>query len=205
MIPSIKAANILKTELKYNDYDLNRINKFVKFLLSFNKKYNLISQSSETDIWTRHILDSAQLVKFIEFDDNSSLSDLGSGGGFPGIILSIFNKNPRFHVKLHEKSPVKTKFLENVIKLIGLNAKVIKGDIFGQIIDSRYVVCRAFKKMDKLIQVSREICKKPHKFIVLKGKSAQEELEKTMKNEIFKYSLEKSITSKDSKIVIWNR
>ena len=205
MIPSIKAANILKTELKYNDYDLNRINKFVKYLLSFNKKYNLISQSSETDIWTRHILDSAQLVKFIEFDDNSSLSDLGSGGGFPGIILSIFNKNPRFHVKLHEKSPVKTKFLENVIKLIGLNAKVIKGDIFGQIIDSKYVVCRAFKKMDKLIQVSREICKKPHKFIVLKGKSAQEELEKTMKNEIFKYSLEKSITSKDSKIVIWNR
>ena len=205
MIPSIKAASILKTELKYNDYDLNRINKFVKYLLSFNKKYNLISQSSETDIWTRHILDSAQLVKFIEFDDNSSLSDLGSGGGFPGIILSIFNKNPRFHVKLHEKSPVKTKFLENVIKLIGLNAKVIKGDIFGQIIDSKYVVCRAFKKMDKLIQVSREICKKPHKFIVLKGKSAQEELEKTMKNEIFKYSLEKSITSKDSKIVIWNR
>ena len=205
MIPSIKAANILKTELKYNDYDLNRINKFVKYLLSFNKKYNLISQSSETDIWTRHILDSAQLVKFIEFDDNSSLSDLGSGGGFPGIILSIFNKNPRFHVKLHEKSPVKTKFLENVIKLIGLNAKVIKGDIFGQIIDSKYVVCRAFKKMDKLIQVSREICKKPHKFIVLKGKSAQEELEKTMKNEIFKYSLEKSITSKDSKIVIWNK
>ena len=205
MIPSIKAANRLKTELKYNDYDLNRINKFVKYLLSFNKKYNLISQSSETDIWTRHILDSAQLVKFIEFDDNSSLSDLGSGGGFPGIILSIFNKNPRFHVKLHEKSPVKTKFLENVIKLIGLNAKVIKGDIFGQIIDSKYVVCRAFKKMDKLIQVSREICKKPHKFIVLKGKSAQEELEKTMKNEIFKYSLEKSITSKDSKIVIWNR
>ena len=205
MIPSIKAANILKTELKYNDYDLNRINKFVKYLLSFNKKYNLISQSSETDIWTRHILDSAQLVKFIEFDDNSSLSDLGSGGGFPGIILSIFNKNPRFHVKLHEKSPVKTKFLENVIKLIGLNAKVIKGDIFGQIIDSKYVVCRAFKKMDKLIQVSREICKKPHKFIVLKGKSAQEELEKAMKNKIFKYSLEKSITSKDSKIVIWNR
>ena len=205
MIPSIKAANILKTELKYNDYDLNRINKFVKYLLSFNKKYNLISQSSETDIWTRHILDSAQLVKFIEFDDNSSLSDLGSGGGFPGIILSIFNKNPRFHVKLHEKSPVKTKFLENVIKLIGSNAKVIKGDIFGQIIDSNYVVCRAFKKMDKLIQVSREICKKPHKFIVLKVKSAQEELEKTMKNEIFKYSLEKSITSKDSKIVIWNR
>ena len=205
MIPSPKAVNILKTELKYNDDDLRRINKFVKYLLFFNKKYNLISKSSEIDIWTRHILDSAQLVKFIDFDDNSSLSDLGSGGGFPGIILSIFNKNSKFHVKLYEKSPVKVKFLENAIKLIGSNAKVIKGDIFSHTIDSKYIVCRAFKKMDKLIQVSREICKKPHKFIILKGKSAQEELEKAMKKKIFKYSLEKSITSKDSKIVIWNR
>ncbi len=205
MIPSPKAVTILKTELKYNDDDLRRINKFVKYLLFFNKKYNLISKSSEIDIWTRHILDSAQLVKFIDFDDNSSLSDLGSGGGFPGIILSIFNKNSKFHVKLYEKSPIKVKFLENAVKLIGSNAKVIKGDIFSHTIESKYIVCRAFKKMDKLIQVSREICKKPHKFIILKGKSAQEELEKAMKKKIFKYSLEKSITSKDSKIVIWNR
>ena len=205
MIPSPKAVTILKTELKYNDDDLRRINKFVKYLLFFNKKYNLISKSSEIDIWTRHILDSAQLVKFIDFDDNSSLSDLGSGGGFPGIILSIFNKNSKFHVKLYEKSPIKVKFLENAVKLIGSNAKVIKGDIFSHTIVSKYIVCRAFKKMDKLIQVSREICKKPHKFIILKGKSAQEELEKAMKKKIFKYSLEKSITSKDSKIVIWNR
>ena len=205
MIPSSKALNIIKTELKYNDEDLKKIDKFIKYLLLTNKKYNLISQSTENDIWTRHILDSAQLVKFIEFDDNSSLSDLGSGGGFPGIILSIFNKNPRFHVKLYEKSPIKAKFLEEAIKLVGSNAEVIKGDIFSQIIDTRYVVCRAFKKIDKLIQVSREICKKPHKFIILKGKNAQDELEKAMKNKIFKYSLENSITSKDSKIVIWNR
>ena len=205
MIPSPKTVTILKTELKYNDDDLRRINKFVKYLLFFNKKYNLISKSSEIDIWTRHILDSAQLVKFIDFDDNSSLSDLGSGGGFPGIILSIFNKNSKFHVKLYEKSPIKVKFLENAVKLIGSNAKVIKGDIFSHTIESKYIVCRAFKKMDKLIQVSREICKKPHRFIILKGKSAQEELEKAMKKKIFKYSLEKSITSKDSKIVIWNR
>ena len=205
MIPSPKAVNILKIDLKFNDDDLKRISKFTKYLLLINKKYNLISQSSENDVWTRHILDSAQLVKFIDFGHDSSLSDLGSGGGFPGIILSIFNKNPRFHVKLYEKSPIKAKFLEDAIKLVGSNAKVIKGDLFCQSIDSRYVVCRAFKKIDKLIQVSREICIKPHKFIILKGKNAQDELEKAMKNKIFKYSLENSITSKDSKIVIWNR
>ena len=205
MIPGPKVLNILKTELKYTDDDLKRINKFIKYLLLINKKYNLISKSSENDIWTRHILDSAQLVKFIKFEDDSSISDLGSGGGFPGIILSIFNKNPRFHVKLYEKSPIKAKFLEDAIKLVDLNAKVIKGDLFRQIIDSRYIVCRAFKKINKLIQVSREICKKPHKFIILKGKSAQDEIEKAMKNKIFKYSLVKSITNRDSKILIWNR
>ena len=93
MIPGPKVLNILKTELKYTDDDLKRMNKFIKYLLLINKKYNLISKSSENDIWTRHILDSAQLVKFIKFEDDSSISDLGSGGGFPGIILSIFNKN----------------------------------------------------------------------------------------------------------------
>ena len=76
MIPSPKAVNLLKSELKYNDFDLHKINKFIEYLLLINKKYNLISQSSQNDIWTRHILDSAQLVKFIGFDDDSSLSDL---------------------------------------------------------------------------------------------------------------------------------
>ena len=51
------------------------------------------------------MLDSAQVVKLIEFSDNKSLSDLGSGAGFPGLILALYNRNPKFHVKLYEKSP----------------------------------------------------------------------------------------------------
>ena len=65
-------------------------------------------------------------------------------------------------------------------------------------------MCRAFKKLEKIIQVSREIVKKPHKLIVMKGQNAQEDLNKALKNENYDYKLEKSITNKDSKIVIIN-
>ena len=82
-----------------------------------NKKHNFISKSTEVDIWHRHILDSAQLVKFIDFS-KGSLSDLGSGAGFPGMVLAIFNENKNFHVKLYDKSPVKRAFLEKISKIL---------------------------------------------------------------------------------------
>ena len=79
-------------------------------MLNFNKKYNLISKNSVNDVWNRHILDSAQIIKLLEFKDDEILSDFGTGAGLPGIIISIANNNPRFHVKLYEKSPVKEVF-----------------------------------------------------------------------------------------------
>ena len=82
--------------------------------VSILKFYNLISKSTESSIWFRHILDSAQLIKHINMKNSTHLSDFGSGGGFPGIILAIYNKNPDFHVKLYEKSAVKREFLNMV-------------------------------------------------------------------------------------------
>jgi 16S rRNA (guanine527-N7)-methyltransferase len=86
--------------LKFSLEDLDKLSTFHNELLKFNNKYNLISKSTEPYIWERHILDSAQIVKYVGFEDGKSLSDMGSGAGFPGIILAIFNKNPKFHVKL---------------------------------------------------------------------------------------------------------
>tara|TARA_Y100000992_G_C21174997_1_gene447843 strand:- start:16 stop:543 length:528 start_codon:yes stop_codon:yes gene_type:complete len=171
-------------------------------LISANKLRNLIGSSTLQDVWTRHILDSAQLVGLIDFEKPCVLSDLGSGAGLPGIVLSIFNKNKEFHVKLYEKSPVKCQFLKNTIKKLKLGAEVVDGDIFSKKIDSGYIVSRAFKKIDKMIQVSREIIKKPHKMIILKGKSAQEEIKKVSKLKHIKYSLVNSVTNSDSKIII---
>jgi 16S rRNA (guanine527-N7)-methyltransferase len=129
------------------------------------------------------------------------LSDLGSGAGFPGLILALFNRNKDFHVKLYEKSPVKRAFLRDVSDRLSLKIEIF-GNVYEDSIDTEYVVCRAFKKLDAIIQVSREIAKKSHKLIVLKGQNAQEDIKKAFKNVKYAYKLEQSITNEGSKIII---
>ena len=195
-----EVINILQHQLKYSAKSISDIKIFVDELLNANKKHNFISKSSENVIWHRHVLDSAQLVKFIDFSKDS-LSDLGSGAGFPGLIIALFNKNKDFHVKLYEKSPVKRAFLENVSNKLSIKVQIF-GNVYDEIIDSDYIVSRAFKKLSIIIQVSREIVKNSHKLIILKGQNAERELEKAFKKEKYAYKLEKSITNEDSKIII---
>ena len=197
-----QVINILKEDLNFSNKSIAKLKSFSKILISANQNYNFISKSTEPDLWNRHILDSAQLVKFIDFKIGS-LADLGSGAGFPGIVLAIFNENKDFHVKLYEKSPVKRKFLENTMKELEICADIMN-NIYDEVIDSEFIVCRAFKKLDRVIQVSREIAKKPHKLIILKGQNAQEELNKALKNQEYPYKIVKSMTSDNSKIIIIN-
>ena len=196
----IEVTNILQNQLNYSAKNISDIKIFINELLRANKKHNFISQSTENIIWKRHILDSAHLVKFIDFS-NGSLSDLGSGAGFPGLILALFNTNKDFHVKLYEKSPVKRAFLEKVSKKLSIKVQIF-GNIYDEVIDSNYIVSRAFKKIEAIIQVSREIAKKSHKIIILKGQNAQKDLKKAFKKEKYDYKLEKSITDESSKIII---
>jgi len=195
------AQSDLKTLLKFSTDDLDKLHIFHEELLKFNKKYNLISKSTESDIWHRHILDSAQLVKYIDFNSNESLSDMGSGAGFPGVILAIFNKNPSFHVKLYEKSNVKCDFLDNVRNKISVEYDIF-GDYKNEDITSYYVVSRAFKKLEEIIRISREIIKVNHKLIILKGRNAENEINKLKPYENFIYNAEGSITDPDSKILV---
>ena len=196
----VEVINILQNQLSFSSKHISDLKIFKNELLTANIKHNLISKSTEINIWHRHILDSAQLVKFIDFS-KGSLSDLGSGAGFPGLILALFNKNKDFHVKLYEKSPVKRAFLKGISDILSLNIE-IHGNVYENSIDTDYIVCRAFKKLEAIIQVSREIAKKSHKLIILKGQNAQEDLKKAFNKEKYDYKLENSITNDDSKIII---
>ena len=196
----LDVINILQNQLNYSARSISDIKIFINELLKANKKHNFISKSTENFIWHRHVLDSAQLVKFIDFS-KGSLSDLGSGAGFPGMILAFFNKNKNFHVKLYEKSPVKRAFLMDISKQLSINVQIY-GNVYEDFIDTEYIVSRAFKKLEAIIQVSREISIKSHKLIVLKGQNAQEDLKKAFIKEKYDYKLENSITNKDSKIII---
>ena len=195
-----EVINILKKDLNFTDQSIEKLKKFKDLVLNENKKHNLIAKSTENLIWGRHILDSAQLVKFIDFKSHI-LADLGSGAGFPGLVLAIFNKYKDFHVKLYEKSSVKREFLSQVIQELELKADVF-GDVRDYRIDANIIVCRAFKKLDDVIQVSREIAKKPYKLMILKGQNAQEEIKISSKIKKYPYKLEISMTNKDSKIIL---
>ena len=196
----IEVIKILQEELKFSDQSINKLKMLETELLNANKKHNFIAKSTEGSVWYRHFLDSAQLVKYINFKQGS-LSDLGSGAGFPGLVLAIYNQNFNFHVKLYEKSPIKRDFLDEMINKLQVKA-VSYSNVFNENLESDYIVSRAFKKLNKIIQVSREIAKKPHKLIILKGQNAQEEADKAFKSQKYHYKLEKSMTEENSKIII---
>ena len=195
-----EVISILQNQLNYSAKNISDIKIFINELLKANKKHNFISKSTENVIWHRHILDSAQLVKFIDFS-RGSLSDLGTGGGFPGLILALFNKNKAFHVKLYEKSPVKRAFLKSISDILSIKVEIC-GNVYDHSIDTDYIVSRAFKKLETIIQVSREITKKSHNLIILKGQNAQEDLKKAFNKDKYDYKLENSITNEESKIII---
>ena len=195
-----EVLSILEKKLFFSRNSINKLLIFHKSLLEYNNKYNLISKSTEKLAWHRHILDSAQIVKYIG-PKVREIADFGTGAGFPGLVISIFNEKNTFHVKLYEKSPVKRDFLDEMIDKLKIKAESYP-NVFDGNIESEYIVSRAFKKLDKIIQVSREMIKKPHKLIILKGQNAQEEANKAFKSHKYSYKLEESMTDKKSKIII---
>ena len=204
MINESDVKRILVQKLKFDAKKIKKLDEFVRNLLIFNKKRNLIAKSTEKQVWVRHILDSAQLIRFIDDNNCTGIADLGSGGGLPGIVLAVYFQNFNFHVKLYEKSPIKSAFLSNLSKQLALNCKIICKDVNSLKIESNHVVCRAFRKLPHILNISRENCVKKHKIIVMKGKNAQEEINNTSQMKNYEYRLENSITDNDSKIIILN-
>ncbi len=198
----LKVTQILKNDLVFSDSSIEKIKKFNNYLLEYNKRYNLISKSTENNIWYRHILDSAQIIKYIDFSKINNLADFGSGAGFPGLIIALHAENPSFHVKLYEKSPVKRDFLRYVKNNLNIKNISIENNVYEKEVLADVIVCRAFKKLEEIIDISREIVKKPHKLIILKGKNAQSEINNVSLDPNYSYKLEKSITDDDSKIII---
>jgi len=191
---------LLKNKLKFNDLSIKKIKRFISFLLKYNNHYNLISKNTEKEIWSRHVLDSAQLITFLNTDKNLKISDLGSGAGFPGIILAIYDNNFKFHVKLYEKSAVKREFLLLIKRELNLQYSVLE-NVYTKEITADVIVCRAFKKLPEIVKISREIIKKPHKIVILKGKNAEKEINDLSLGKNYSYKLHKSMTSLESKIL----
>ena len=172
-------------------------------MLKNNNKFNLIGKSTENIIKTRHILDSAQAIDFI--DKNIKIcADLGSGAGFPGIILSILIKEKKYPIKidLYEKSQKKCQFLSKVIHNLSLNASVLKKDVTKEKnLKADTIIARAFKPIQTIFEIVTENFKNYKNLILFLGKNGKETLLDASKVWEFEYKEQRSVTSDDSLVI----
>ena len=182
------------------------LKKYENTLIKANNTLNLIGNSTIKNIWNRHFLDSVQVIDFIEENDKI-LVDLGSGAGFPGLVLAITSKDRKIplKIKLVEKSPKKVKFLRDVISELSLSLDVevinrnvledpkkLIGDVF---------VARAFKPLQIILQLIHSKAENWKKIFIFLGKTGKSELLQASKIWDIKYKQRVSITNDDSIVI----
>jgi len=193
--PLLKNQNISRETLI--EFEL-----FISMLQKGNDEINIISKETAKDkvIRERHIVDSAQIIEFIDLNSNI-ITDIGSGGGMPGIIISIMIKNQKNLAKvyLYEKSHHKSSFLRKISRDLKLNTEVMQENIFeAQNLESGTIMARAFKPLPIILDL---VCKNFNNYtnlIVFMGKNGKKVLEETLINWDFDFEKKKSITSEDS-------
>ena len=181
---------------------IEKLNKYKDFLISSNKLLNLIGKTTENHIFSRHFTDSAQIYDLIE--DKSEIIDLGSGAGFPGVILKILMNYNKIdgNITLIEKSPKKCKFLQDLTDKLDLNIKIVNLKIENFKLNKiSTIVSRAFKNTVDTIDILFKNNDKIESIILLKGKTYQQELEDVKKKYTFDVEKFRSITSDESFIL----
>ena len=159
--------------------------KYENYLIKSNKTLNLIGKSTINKIWLRHFLDSSQVIDFID-KNTSSLIDLGSGAGFPGLIIAILAKDRkiRLKVKLIEKSTKKASFLREIVNYLNLNVEVLNINALthAKKLEADLIVARAFKPLKIILQFLDKNTKNWKKVFLFLGKTGQYELLQASKN-----------------------
>tara|TARA_B100000767_G_scaffold271172_1_gene296263 strand:- start:597 stop:1238 length:642 start_codon:yes stop_codon:yes gene_type:complete len=189
------------------NYDVSRetymaFESFIIMLEKKNKEINVISKETAKIevIRERHIEDSAQAIELIDLN-SSIITDIGSGGGMPGIIVSIMLKNLKNSPKIHlyEKSHHKSVFLRNVSRDLNLNTEIMQENIFEtENLDSGTIIARAFKPLPIMLDLVCRNFSNYKNLILFMGKNGEMILNKTLMDWDFDFEKKKSITSKDS-------
>ena len=198
-------------EQNYNNYlildkfnvpreTFSELDEFKDLIIEKNKEINLISRKTVSDLRKRHIVDCAQVIDLI--DINSKIcTDIGSGAGLPGVVVSIMLKGKKIDMKmnLYEKSYHKSSFLRSVSKKLKLNNEIFQEDIFEKKnLVSGSILARAFKPLPVILDLVEKNFEKYTNLIVFMGKNGKQLLEEAFKKWEFEYKERKSLTSNDS-------
>ncbi|WP_244611455.1 16S rRNA (guanine(527)-N(7))-methyltransferase RsmG [Candidatus Phytoplasma sacchari] len=178
--------NLLRKSFNLDFFQLNQLKKYYFFLKMYNKKVNLTSLLSERDIYIKHFYDSLLISKMINLKKTKYLCDLGSGAGFPGIPLKIFN--PHLNVFLIESITKKTVFLNKIISILNLSNIFV----FNQRIEEHkrkynLVITRSLGNLNVIFKLSSFVLKKKGFLIAMKGPKYIKEMENV--KDIFSFVL----------------
>ena len=181
----------------FSDFEI-----FINMIIEKNSEINIISKknSNSEDIRTRHIIDTAQAVDFIDLNFNTT-SDLGTGGGMPGIVIAIIMKSLKkdMKLKLYEKSHHKSSFLREVSRKLNLDTEIVQKDVFQMTkLNSGTIMARAFKPMPIVLELVYKNFSNYKNLVLFMGENGKQTLRDALMDWDFEYTEKKSITNKES-------
>ncbi len=214
----IRTASDFQNKFNVSRETLERLENYSELLALWQKKMNLVSSSTMREVWQRHIADSAQLFSltkkiYLSADNQGHCYDLGSGAGFPGLVIAIMaagevdDRQDDFPViSMVEGSAKKCAFMREVIRKTGAPAKVINKRIesllqISNSVNTRLITARALAPLDQLFEFVVPAWGKETKAFFMKGSSYLSEIRDAEKKWQFEFNIIPSLTSQDSVIL----
>jgi 16S rRNA (guanine527-N7)-methyltransferase len=176
----------------------DRLALYEAMLREENRRQNLVSESTLADFWGRHILDSAQLVRY-EPRPRARWLDIGSGAGLPGIVIACLVDGP---VTLIEPRRLRAEFLHRVCESLGLKASLVVGKAERALGEYDVITARAVAKLSQLLKISAHLSTRNTVWALPKGRHAREELVEAQQSWQGTFHVEHSVTDADSYIVV---
>ncbi len=191
-----RVAELARRDVSRETFE--RIEAYARLLREESERQNLISASSLEHLWDRHILDSAQLVRF-EPHARASWVDIGSGAGLPGIVVACLVEGP---VTLIEPRRLRADFLHRLCESLRINATVVAAKV--ERTEGRYdvITARAVANLAQLLKISAHLSTRKSLWVLPKGRSAEAELVEARRSWQGAFHVEQSVTDADSHIVV---
>ncbi|QSR16845.1 16S rRNA (guanine(527)-N(7))-methyltransferase RsmG [Novosphingobium sp. KA1] len=196
-----EARDWLRALPEYDQAAQERLEILVRMLAEENTRQNLVSAASLDQVWLRHIVDSAQLLPHVPRGTSSPWMDLGTGAGFPGLVIAALR--PECDVLMVESRARRIEWLDRARLAMGLD----KARVLGQRLElvetreARVISARAFAPLEKLLTLSSRFSTSDTVWLLPKGRSAQQELDDLRKwRHVF--HVEQSLTDPQAGIIV---
>ena len=195
--------NLFIKSLNVSRETIDSLCEYESMLSKWNSKINLISKNTFANIWNRHFLDSGQIIKHVDASRKRWV-DVGSGAGFPGLVVALLLRDRKIDcdIILVEKNLKKVFFLNEVVRKLDLNVKVLNKNIRTiEPLNADILSARAFSELNELIELAYHHRKERGICLFLKGENYRWELDKTLNYWFFDYDVVDSFSNSSGNII----